>query len=166
MNILLTSTSFQDTSGLHHDALKATGFKIDYLRGPLNEDVLMPIIANYDGVICGDDNFTKEVLEKGRLGKLKIISKYGIGLDKIDINTAKRLSIKVFNCPGVNHFAVAEHVFSLLLAFYKNIVHEINITTKGKWDRLIGHEIHGKRIGVVGMGRVGKQLLIISKSFG
>ena len=166
MKILLTTTSFQDTPGEHHEALKETGFDVDTLRGPVTEDVLLPIIANYDGVICGDDFYTKKVLEAGKKGKLKVLSKYGIGLDKVDLTVAEELGIKVTNCPGVNHRAVSEHIFALILAYYKNIVDEVNITREGQWQRLIGHEIHGMKIGVAGMGRIGKEVLLRAKAFG
>jgi len=166
MKILLTSTSFQDTPGKHHDALLNTGFKVDKIRGPATEKILLPIISKYDGVICGDDYFTRKVIEKGKRGRLKVLSKYGIGLDKIDLVAAKELGIKVTNCPGANHMAVSEHIFAFILAFYKNIPDEINITRKGEWERLIGHEIYGKKIGVAGMGRIGKEVLLRAKSFG
>jgi len=166
LKILLTSTSFQDTLGKHHDALKSTSFDVDTLRGPVKEDVLLPIIAEYDGVICGDDYYTRDVIKTGKLGKLKVISKYGIGLDKIDLMAAKEFDIKVTNCPGVNHVTVAEHIFTLILAFFKNIPDEINYTRKGDWHRLIGHEIYGKKIGVAGLGRIGKEVLLRANAFG
>jgi len=166
MNILLTSTSFKDTLGKHQTALKETGFNINTIRGPIGESELMPIISDYDGIICGDDYYTRKVLEKGKAGKLKVISKYGVGLDKIDIIAAQELKIKVTNCPGVNHMAVAEHVFALILSFYKNIPSEISYTRKGYWKRLIGQEIFGKKIGVAGLGRIGKEVLLRAKAFG
>ena len=166
MNILLTSTSFQDTPGEHHKVLKKTSFNCEILRGPIREDELLPIIANYDGVICGDDYYTRKVLEKGAQGKLKVLSKYGIGLDKIDLKATQELGITVNNCPGVNHITVAEHIFALILSFYKNIFDEVGYSRDGKWERLIGHEIFGKKIGVAGMGRIGKEVLLRAKVFG
>jgi len=166
MRILLTSTSFQDTPGKHHDHLNRRGFEIDYLRGPVSEDVLFPIIQKYDGVICGDDHYSKKVLIKGNEGRLKVISKYGIGLDKIDLKTAKELGIKVARCYDVNHITVAEHVFALILSFYKNLHIEIQHTKAGNWIRLIGHEIYGKTIGIIGCGRIGKEVALRAKVFG
>lgn len=166
MKILLTTTSFQDTPGKHHDALKKTGFEVDTLHGPVTEEELLPIIANYDGVICGDDFYTKKVLETGNKGKLKVLSKYGIGLDKIDLTAAEELGIKVTNCPGVNHITVAEHVFALMLTYYKNIHLEYNYTQNGKWKRLIGNEIYNKKIGVIGLGRIGKEVVKRANAFG
>jgi D-3-phosphoglycerate dehydrogenase len=136
------------------------------LRGPVKESALLPVIANYDGIICGDDELTRAVIKKGKEGRLKIISKYGIGLDKIDLKAAKEIGIPVTNTPGVNHVTVAEHVLALLLTYYKNIHLEYNITKKGKWERLIGHEIYGKKIGIAGLGKIGKEVAIRAKALG
>lgn len=166
MKILLTSTSFQDTPGLHNEKLNNLKCSIDKLRGPLTAKQLLPIIHNYDGIICGDDDFNAEVLIKGKKGKLKVLSKYGIGLDKIDLKAAKNNNILVFNTPGVNHCAVAEHTFALLLSFEKNIIEENNLIKKNKWVRLIGNEIYKKKIGVFGLGSVGKEVVKRSLAFG
>jgi len=166
MKILLTSTSFQDTPGKHQELLKNTGFEVDTLRGPVKKDVLLPIIAQYDGIICGDDEYTQEVIAEGKKGKLKVISKYGIGLDKIDLIAAKELNIPVTNCPGVNHTTVAEHVFALLLSFVKHIPAEVEHTKNGEWIRYTGNEIYGKTMGIIGLGKIGKEVAIRAQAFG
>ena len=89
IKILLTSTSFQDTPGNHQSLLDEQNFQITKLRGPIKESVLLDIIHKFDGIICGDDEITWNVIEKGVSGKLKVISKYGIGLDKIDLEAAQ-----------------------------------------------------------------------------
>lgn len=166
MKILLTSTSFQDTPGKHHELLEQQNFDVDYLRGPLKEEVLLPIISNYDGLICGDDEITENVIRKGKEGKLKVISKYGIGLDKIDLVAAEKYGIPVTNTPGVNHIAVAEHTLALIFSYFKNIYISIKCTKKAKWERPIGHEIFGKSILIIGLGRIGKELALRSKALG
>ena len=166
MKILLTSTSFQDTPGNHQELLKATGYEVDNLRGPVKADVLLPIIGNYDGVICGDDEYTAEVIEAGKKGQLKVISKYGIGLDKIDLTATKEWDIPVTNCPGVNHTTVAEHVFALLLSFVKHIPTELAHTKNGEWTRYTGNEIFGKTIGIIGLGKIGKEVAKRASAFG
>jgi D-3-phosphoglycerate dehydrogenase len=166
MRILLTSTSFQDTPGKHQELLKATGFEVDTLRGPVKKEALLPIISQYDGIICGDDEYTKEVIAEGKKGKLKVISKYGIGLDKIDLVAAKELNIPVTNCPGVNHTTVAEHVFALLLSFVKHIPQELAHTKNGEWTRYTGNEIYGKTMGIIGLGKIGKEVAIRAQAFG
>ena len=166
MRILLTTTSFTDTPGKHQEKLKSLNYKIDILRGPLKEEILLPIISNYDGIICGDDEITRKVIANGNEGKLKVISKYGIGLDKIDLKSADEFGIKVCKTPGVNHITVSEHIIALIFSYYKNIHLEYNITKAGKWERLIGHEVYGKKIGIVGYGRIGQELAKRAKAIG
>ena len=163
--ILLTTTSFQDTPGAHHNLLKETGWEIITARGPLNEEDTLKLVGDVDGFICGDDFITRKVLEKA-LPRLKVLSKYGIGVDKIDVAAATEMGIPVCYTPGVNHTTVAEHCFALLLALVKNLVAEIGYTREGKWKRLIGHEIMGKRLGIVGLGRIGKEVAIRGNAFG
>lgn len=166
MKVLLTSTSFQDTPGKHQELLKAQGYELDTLRGPILEDELLPIIGNYDAVICGDDEYTEKVIQKGFDGKLRYISKYGVGLDRIDLAAAKKLGIPVTNCPGVNQASVSEHVLALLFTFEKNVHVQYNSTKEGSWKRWVGQEIQGKTIGIVGLGAVGKELAKKSNALG
>ena len=158
INVLVTTTSFQDPPGEHHVLMEAQGWTLKVLRGPLTEKKLLPIIDKYDAVICGDDEYTEAVLEKGKKGKLKAVSKYGVGLDKIDLLAAKKLGISVRNCPAVNPPSVSEHVIALLLSFSRNIsthVHDIKKTT---WNRITGTEIKGKTFGIIGLGAIGQEL--------
>ena len=158
MKVLLTTTSFQDTPGKHHDLLNSQNWDIDYLRGPVDESVLLPIIHKYDGVICGDDEYTREVIKAGKKGKLKVLSKYGVGLDRIDLAAAKEFGIGVTNVPGINQVSVSEHVLALLFTFSKNIHLQYNSVQTGSWNRGIGFEIQGKTLGIIGLGAVGKEL--------
>ena len=165
MRLLVTTTSFQDTPGPHHERLKATGAEIVTARGPLNEADTLALVGDVDGFICGDDAITRAVLEKAR-PRLKVLSKYGIGVDKIDVAAATDLGLPVTFTPGVNHTTVAEHCFALLLALVKNLVPEVDITRAGKWKRLIGHEIMGQTLGIMGLGRIGKEVAIRARAFG
>jgi D-3-phosphoglycerate dehydrogenase len=166
MRILLTSTSFQDTPGSHQTLLASQGFDVTSLRGPLKESIMLDAIEGIDGLICGDDDITRSVIEKGVNSKLRVISKYGIGLDKIDTKAAADFCIPVTNCPGVNNVTVAEHVFALLLSYTKNIIHEHNYVQAQKWKRLIGTELYGKTIGIVGLGNIGKEVAKRAMAFG
>lgn len=166
MKILLTSTSFQDTPGSHHDLLLTRNYEISRVRGPINELKMLELIADYDAVLCGDDEYTRKVLEKGKNSKLKFVSKYGVGLDKIDLDAAKELGIPVTNCPGVNQVSVAEHVLALLFTFEKNIHLQYNTTQQGSWNRLIGNEVQGRTIGIIGLGAIGKVLATKASALG
>ena len=158
MKVLLTSTSFQDCEGSHKELLNQQNWQVAYLRGPLKKSEIIEVIAKYDALICGDDELDREVLKKGVEGNLKFISKYGVGLDKIDLVAAKELGIPVTNCPGVNQEAVAEHVLALLFSFFKNTHISHQITSNGGWKRPLGRELTGKKIGIVGLGAIGKEL--------
>ncbi len=166
MRILLTSTSFQDTPGSHQALLFSQGFEVISLRGPFKEAEMLSYIENIDGLICGDDEITREVIQKGKNSKLRIISKYGIGLDKIDVGAADQFGIPVTNCPGVNNVTVAEHVFALLLSYTKNIVQESNFIQRQEWKRLIGVEIFQKNLGIIGLGSIGKEVAKRALAFG
>ncbi len=163
--ILLTTTSFQDTPGPHHDALAATGWEVLRARGPLNEADTLAAVGAVDGYICGDDAITRAVLEKAR-PRLRVLSKYGIGVDKIDVKSCTEFGIPLLFTPGVNHTTVAEHAFLLLLALEKNLLFHADSVRGGGWKRQTGHELLGKTIGIVGMGRIGKEVAIRAKAFG
>lgn len=155
--VLLTTCSFQDTPGPHHARLDAQGFEIVRERGPLTEERMLELAGDFDAFLCGDDAITRAVLEKS-MPRLRVISKYGIGLDKIDLPATRELGIPVLFTPGVNHTTVAEHTFCLLLALRKNLVESVNATRQGNWLRLTGHELWRKRVGLIGLGRIGQEV--------
>jgi len=165
IRVLLTTTSFQDTPGAHHDLLAGTGWEIVRARGPLNETDTLALVGDIDGYICGDDAITRRVLEKAR-PRLKVLSKYGIGLDKIDVPSATEFGLPVLFTPGVNHTSVAEHTFLLLLALEKNLLFHTDSTRAGGWKRKTGHELFQKTIGIVGLGRIGREVAIRARAFG
>lgn len=170
MKILLTTTSYQDTPGSHHDLLESQGWDITRERGPLSEARMLELAEmGFDAFLCGDDAITRAVIEKS-LPKLKVISKYGIGLDKIDVAFATEQKLPVLNTPGVNHTTVAEHTFGLLLGITKKIIENAVEVSQGKWvagwKKPVGHEILGSTMGIIGLGRIGKEVATRAKAFG
>ena len=163
--VLLTTTSFQDTPGIHHEMLAAANFEIVRERGPLSEARMLELAGQFDAYLCGDDALTRAVIQKS-LPRLKVISKYGIGLDKIDVKAATDLKVPVLFTPGVNHTTVAEHTFCLMLAAVRNLVVEANHTAAGRWTRITRNEVCGKTLAIVGFGRIGKEVAIRAKAFG
>ena len=163
--VLLTTTSFQDTPGIHHRMLEAAGFEIVRERGPLTEARMLEIAGQFDAYLCGDDALTRAVIARS-LPRLKVISKYGIGLDKIDLAAATELGVPVLFTPGVNHTTVAEHTFALMLAVARNVVVEANHTAAGRWTRITGHELFGRTLAIVGLGRIGREVAIRASAFG
>lgn len=162
--ILLTTTSYQDTPGDHHELLESQEFEIVRERGPLTEARMLELAGEFDGLLCGDDELTRAVLTKAK-PRLQVISKYGIGLDKIDLAACLELDIPVLFTPGVNHTTVAEHTFCLLLALVRNLVDSVNATRAGQWKRITGNELWRKRIGIIGLGRIGQEMIRRCRGF-
>lgn len=167
--VLLTTTSFQDTPGTHQDLLNSQDWEIIRARGPLSEAEMLDLSGDFDAFLCGDDAITSSVIDKS-LPRLQTISKYGIGLDKIDVEYATEKKIPVLFTPGVNHTTVAEHTFGLLLGITKDIQSNAVAVQNGEWvagwKKPVGNEIMGKTIGILGLGRIGKEVAIRAKSFG
>jgi D-3-phosphoglycerate dehydrogenase len=158
VRILLTTTSFQDTPGAHHEALRNSGFEVVSARGPLSEAEMLDLVkTGFDGLLNGDDQITAKVIDAA-LPRLSVIAKYGIGLDSIDVKHATAKKIPVLFTPGVNHTTVAEHCFGLMIALAKHFWPHLRSTKSGGWMRITGHELFGKSIAVLGMGRIGKEV--------
>jgi D-3-phosphoglycerate dehydrogenase / 2-oxoglutarate reductase len=159
MRILVTTTSFQDTPGAHHDVLRASGFEIVTARGPLTEAQLLALFAGdgFDGILNGDDAITAQVIDAA-LPRLQVIAKYGIGLDSIDVAHATARAVPVLFTPGVNHTTVAEHTLGLMIALSKQFWPHLRATKAGQWTRITGSELAGKRLALLGLGRIGKEV--------
>jgi len=161
MRIVLTTTSFQDTPGKHHELLAASGFEVVRARGPLDEGQMLELVkegGGFDGLLNGDDMITAKVIDAA-LPRLKVIAKYGIGLDSIDVKYATGKKIPVLFTPGVNHTTVAEHTFGLMIALAKHFWPHLRSTKGGGWKRITGSELAGKTIAVLGVGRIGKEVI-------
>jgi D-3-phosphoglycerate dehydrogenase / 2-oxoglutarate reductase len=167
MRILLTTTSYQDTPGKHHDVLKASGFEVVRARGPLSEQQIFDLVkgGDFDGLLNGDDIITARVIDAA-LPRLRVIAKYGIGLDSIDVKHATAKKIPVLYTPGVNHTTVAEHAIALMVGIAKHFWVHLKSVKSGGWKRVTGSELAGKTIGVIGMGRIGKEVLVRAAAFG
>ena len=165
IRILLTTTSYQDTPGPHHDLLASSGAEIVCARGPISEKSMLEYAGDYDAFLCGDDVISQAVIQNA-LPRLKIIAKYGIGVDKIDVDYATDKGIPVAFTPGVNHTTVAEHCFMLMLALSKKLIEHVEWTKQGLWKRETGNEIAGKTLGIIGLGRIGREMAIRAKAFG
>jgi D-3-phosphoglycerate dehydrogenase len=167
MRILLTTTSFQDTPGKHHEVLAASGFDVVRARGPLSEAQVLDLVTKdggFDGLLNGDDAITAKVIDAS-LPRLRVIAKYGIGLDSIDVKHATAKKIPVLFTPGVNHTTVAEHTFGLMIAIAKHFWPHLKSTKSGGWKRITGNELYGKTVAVLGVGRIGKEVIKRARAF-
>ena len=131
----------------------------------LSESELMAYAGKIDGAICGDDGFSARVLDASS-PRLKVISKWGTGIDSIDQEAADRLGIKVFNTPGAFTEPVADSVIAYVLAFARRTIELDRLIKSGEWTKLPGFSLREQSLGVVGVGNVGKAVLRRAYSFG
>ena len=130
---------------------------------PLSSDELAPIIENFDGMIAGLDEINKKVISRAK--NLKVISRYGSGYDRVDIEAAKEAGIYVTNTPGANSTSVAELTIGLAIAAARSIPYANSETKKGQWPRLKGITLEGKVFGLVGLGSIAKEVVLRLKRF-
>jgi len=110
-------------------------------------------LEEFEGIIVGTDKITPELLDQAP--NLKVIMKYGVGMDNIDKEAAKAHNVKVLNLPGINCEAVAELVVGFILALGRKIVIADKLLRKGYWEPQLGTSIQGKILGILGTGAVG-----------
>jgi D-3-phosphoglycerate dehydrogenase len=135
------------------------------VRQFLTEEELLPIVGDYDGMIAGDDQLTARVLEASQ-PRLKVISKWGVGLDAIDLKAAERLGIQVFNSPGAFGDAVAEVCLGYLLMLGQHLHRIDSEVRRGNWIKPEGEGLLNKTLGIVGLGAIGSGIARRAMPFG
>jgi len=165
-NIVVISTSSfgeYDTSPL--GMLREEGFEVvlNPYRRKVKPDELTRLAKDAVGLIAGTEPITEEVLLL--MNNLKVISRCGTGVDNVDINAAERFGIKVFNTPDATTLAVAELTVSLIL----NLLRKVNIMDaairNGKWEKLMGNLLSGKKVGIIGFGKIGQKVAELLRPF-
>jgi D-3-phosphoglycerate dehydrogenase len=128
------------------------------IKQQLSEEELCDIIADFDGIIAGDDPFTAKVLEIGKQGKLKVLAKWGIGVDAIDLEAAKKLGIYTSNTPNVFGDEVADVALGYTILLARQL-HRIDAAVrKGEWLKIQGTSLRGKTAGIIGVGSIGQAI--------
>jgi len=131
----------------------------------LSEPELLPYAGQVDGVISGDDRFSATVLESFT-PRLKVISKWGTGIDSIDQEAARRLGVQIFNTPDAFTDAVADSVMAYILAFARKLPWMDDQLKAGEWKKIPSVALHECTLGVVGVGMIGKAVLQRARAFG
>jgi D-3-phosphoglycerate dehydrogenase len=157
--ILITPKSFRNYKHKAYPLLEEKGYEIveNNLGRTMTENEIVGIAAEgVEGIIIGVDPLPANVLEQ--LRDLKAISKYGVGMDNIDLGRAAELGIKVKNAVGTNSVSVAELAVALMFTMSRKIPMHTNGVKSGGWDRSIGFELTGKKLGLVGGGQIGREV--------
>lgn len=135
----------------------------------LEGEALQKALVDYDVLIIRSaTKINQSFLEGIQNGKLKAIIRAGVGLDNIDVTTASALGIRVFNTPNASSIAVAELTFAHLLNLSRKMIMAHRSLSEGRWEKkaLKGQELYGKTIGLIGMGRIGKEVAMRCHAFG
>lgn len=157
--ILITPKSFKKYKENAYKLLTAQGYEIienNLGRTMTEEEIIKAAQDNVVGIIIGVDPLPKGVLIECK--SLRAISKYGVGLDNIDLEAASELGIPVKNAVGTNSISVAEHAIALMFAAARQLTENASGVKKYGWDRSIGFELTNKKLGIVGGGNIGKEV--------
>lgn len=164
--MLVTATSFgRAHPELRADLEAAVGEVVYNPYGrPLTEGELAEKLDGCDGMIAGLDVITGRAL--GEAARLKVIARYGSGVDRVDLEAATARGIVVTNTPGANANAVAELAVGLILALARHLIAGDRAVRRGEFPRLPGMGLSGKTIGLVGFGAIGRATAGRLKAFG
>jgi len=130
----------------------------------MEEEELLPIIADIDGVIAGDDRFTPKVIENAP--KLKVISKWGTGIDSFDKEACQKAGVVITNTPNAFSEPVADSALGYMLSFARRLPWMDAQMKAGVWDKIPGRALRECTLGVIGIGDVGKAVIKRASGFG
>ena len=163
---LITTVPFADKNALPIELLEDAG--IDYVINPLNkkltEDELAEMVTDFDVIIAGTEPITAKVMDQA--GKLKHISRVGIGLDSVDLLAAEERGIKVSYTPDAPAPAVAELTIGMMLTLLRSVHVSNSEMHAGRWHRFFGRRLSEATIGIIGVGRIGHKVLTHLEGFG
>jgi len=162
--ILITPRSFAKYSDEPYTMLKNAG--IECIKNPvggiLSKEEMLKHTKDIDGIIVGVDPLDKEVLTGSNL---KVVSKYGVGTDNIDLAYCKENNIDVEITRNANSEAVADYAFALILSVARKVVEIDRKCRTGDWSKIVSADVYGRKIGVVGLGAIGRGVVARAKGF-
>jgi D-3-phosphoglycerate dehydrogenase len=156
--LLVTPTSYGKNDSRLKTELEAQVGEVVYnpTGKPLTSAEVAQLLPGIDGYIAGLDGIDANALKMA--DQLKVIARYGVGVDNVDLVAAREKGIVVTNTPGANSVSVAELALGLMLALARQIPEAVEAVHQGKWPRYSGVSLEGKTIGILGLGAIGKQL--------
>lgn len=165
MKVLITSNSFGKFDPKPKAFMESLGWEVvgNGYHHIMNEEEMMGEVAGVDAIILGSDIVSKKVLDKA--DSLKIISRYGVGIDNIDLEECEKRGIKVTVTRNCNTEAVADYTVGLMLATIRHICNVDKNLKAGVWQKETGLDLCHKTVGVVGLGAIGRQVIKRLKGF-
>lgn len=164
--VLVTPRSFGSSDASLKKDLEAAVDEVIHnpVGRPMRADELVEIVADIDGWIAGLDHIDAEVIAAA--SRLQVIARYGVGLDRVDLEAATRRGIIVTNTPGANAASVAELAIGLILALARQIPQANRAAKQGDWPRIGGVGLRGKTVGLIGLGAIGSAVAQRLNGFG
>lgn len=164
MKLAITSPSFSKNPVLVAEARKLVAdCKVNEKGILFSGQELIDYLKGYDVAIIGLEEVNKEVVDA--LPELKFISKYGVGLNNIDLDYCKKAGIQIGWTGGVNRLSVAEMVVGNVISLFRNLYVTSNLLKKGEWLKNGGRQLSGTTVGIIGVGHIGKELIRLLKPF-
>jgi D-3-phosphoglycerate dehydrogenase len=156
--VLVTPTSYGKTDARLFTELEGQVGEVVYnpTSKPIPSGDLARLLYGIDGYIAGLDSIDRSAIEAS--DKLKVIARYGVGVDNVDLKAAREKGICVTNTPGANSASVAELTVGLILSLARKIPESATATKAGGWPRTTGLSLEGKIVGLLGLGAIGKQV--------
>lgn len=165
LEIAVTSPSFSRNKVLVNELRKLfSSIKLNTEGSRFNQEQLIQFLSTAQGAIVGLDIINKEVL--GCLPDLKIISKYGVGLDNIDQVSMREHDVTLGWTPGVNKYAVAEQTIGCMIGLARNLFGSSRSIVNGSWIKYGGFQLREATVGLIGLGNVGQQVVKLLRPFG
>jgi phosphoglycerate dehydrogenase-like enzyme len=152
--ILITARVFKTLGKPALELLAKSGCEVVMPEklGPLKIEDLLPSIEGFDATLCSPDEYNAAALQSPATKRLKVISRWGVGFDSIDIAEATRQGVVVAYTPGMLNETVADWTWALLLAIARRVPQGHISVAKGEWTNYWGHNVHGKTLGLIGCG--------------
>lgn len=165
-NVLLSAPYMIPFADRFVPQLQDTGCRviIPSVNERLEEQQLLELVRDIDGTICGDDRYTRRVLEQAP--RLKVISKWGTGIDSIDRAACEEFGIRVCNTPNAFTIPVADSVFAYMLSFARQTPWMDQHMKAGRWEKIPGKTLSECTIGIIGVGNIGKEVARRAAVFG
>ncbi|SEA65110.1 NAD(P)-dependent oxidoreductase [Rubrimonas cliftonensis] len=147
--------------------LRALGFEPSFAEVSqyLDEAACLALVGDFDGWLAGDDRITRAVLTRA-LPRLRVIAKWGTGVDSIDLDAARELGVPVLNAPGAFSDAVAECAIGMTLMLTRHLAAIDRAVRAGGWPKPRGRELRGGALGLIGHGAIGRRIGELGAAFG
>ena len=163
--VLIAPHIMANRHGPHLEVLRNSGLELVFPPRPaqMNEEELLAILPGVTASLAGSEPYTRRVLEANP--GLRVIARAGVGYDAVDLTAASAQGIAVTYAPGTNHKAVAEQTFGLMLALGKELMTQNTALRSGRWLRRPSLPLRGRTLGIIGLGRIGKEVALRARAF-